>query len=131
MEEPLLDKAGFPRSDIDVHAVRIARHDITVLQNDHVVVVARLEKASEGHTTLSINPPFCLLVYAAAVAAAVAAAAASSCIFTGMFPVCFAASPSTSACMKECVLHVPLVSLFNDAAPGTVVLPPPITALLG
>lgn len=28
MDDPLLDKAGFPRSDIDVHAVRIARHDI-------------------------------------------------------------------------------------------------------
>ena len=100
MEEPLLDKAGFPRSDIDVHAVRIARHDITVLQNDHVVVVARLEKASEGRTTPAaptpsaptpsaptpaFNPPFCLLVHAAAAAAA--AAAASSFIFTGVFPL--------------------------------------------
>lgn len=34
MQEPLVDKDGFPRSDIDVAAVRTARHQIICLQND-------------------------------------------------------------------------------------------------
>lgn len=34
MNETLLDAEGFPRADIDVYAVRQARHQIICLQND-------------------------------------------------------------------------------------------------
>jgi 26S proteasome non-ATPase regulatory subunit 9 len=45
MDEPLVDQGGFPRGDIDVHSVRIARHDVIRMQNDHAEVVTRLERA--------------------------------------------------------------------------------------
>lgn len=34
MREPLVDQDGYPRTDIDVAAVRTARHQIICLQND-------------------------------------------------------------------------------------------------
>ncbi len=36
---PLVDAEGFPRADVDVHAVRQSRHQLARLQNDHVAVM--------------------------------------------------------------------------------------------
>ncbi|KAJ8034616.1 26S proteasome non-ATPase regulatory subunit 9 [Holothuria leucospilota] len=44
MEEPLVDTEGYPRNDIDVYAVRTARHKIICLQNDHKALMADIEK---------------------------------------------------------------------------------------
>jgi 26S proteasome non-ATPase regulatory subunit 9 len=33
MSEPLVDKDGYPRNDIDVYSVRKARHDINCMYN--------------------------------------------------------------------------------------------------
>lgn len=40
MKEPLVDKDGFPRNDIDIHTVRTARHDINCryLQSEYNLV---------------------------------------------------------------------------------------------
>lgn len=40
----LVDEEGFPRSDIDVHAVREARHHLICLQNDYRDAQRRLEE---------------------------------------------------------------------------------------
>lgn len=40
----LLDKDGYPRSDIDVHAVRTDRHRLILLTNDHKALTSRIEK---------------------------------------------------------------------------------------
>lgn len=45
MTEPLVDSDGFPRADIDVHAVRISRSELKKLENDHKVMMMRIEKA--------------------------------------------------------------------------------------
>ncbi|KAI9342892.1 26S proteasome non-ATPase regulatory subunit 9-like protein [Obelidium mucronatum] len=45
MTEPLVDAQGFPRSDIDVYAVRHLRSQIARRQNDHVALMARVEAA--------------------------------------------------------------------------------------
>ncbi|XP_063423987.1 26S proteasome non-ATPase regulatory subunit 9-like [Mytilus trossulus] len=44
MKEPLVDKDGFPRNDIDIHTVRTARHDINCLQNDHLAIMTEIEE---------------------------------------------------------------------------------------
>ncbi|KAI8060470.1 hypothetical protein BC940DRAFT_311868 [Gongronella butleri] len=43
MDEPLLDREGYPRSDIDVAAVRTLRHRIICLRNDHKQVMQEIE----------------------------------------------------------------------------------------
>lgn len=44
MNESLLDAEGFPRADIDVYAVREARHKIICLQNDLKATMSEIEK---------------------------------------------------------------------------------------
>ena len=39
----LLDADGFPRADIDVHAIRIARHTLACKQTDHKALMKRIE----------------------------------------------------------------------------------------
>ncbi|KAH9283746.1 26S proteasome non-ATPase regulatory subunit 9 [Echinococcus granulosus] len=46
MHGPLLDSEGFPRSDIDVVAVRTARNRIICLNTDHNEVMKQLEAVS-------------------------------------------------------------------------------------
>lgn len=41
---PLVDEEGFPRADIDVHAVREARHRLACLKTDYRTVQGRLEE---------------------------------------------------------------------------------------
>lgn len=43
MNEPLVDREGFPRSDIDVYKVRHARHNIICLMNDHKAIMREIE----------------------------------------------------------------------------------------
>jgi len=43
--QQLLDAEGFPRSDLDVHAVRNARNELARKQNDHKALMARIEQA--------------------------------------------------------------------------------------
>ena len=43
--EPLVDKEGYPRNDIDVHQVTIARNKLAHLQNDHKSVMGEIEAA--------------------------------------------------------------------------------------
>lgn len=44
---PLVDAEGFPRADIDVYAVRGARHRLAVLNTDHGEVMRAIEKRLE------------------------------------------------------------------------------------
>ena len=41
----LTDSEGFPRADVDVHSVRIARQSLAQLQTDHVRVMKEIETA--------------------------------------------------------------------------------------
>lgn len=43
MDEPLIDREGYPRSDIDVAAVRQTRNQVYRLRNDHKKVMAEIE----------------------------------------------------------------------------------------
>ncbi|XP_031568491.1 26S proteasome non-ATPase regulatory subunit 9-like [Actinia tenebrosa] len=43
MDGNLVDSEGFPRSDIDVYTVRIARNKIICLQNDHKALMKEIE----------------------------------------------------------------------------------------
>ncbi|KAJ3330393.1 hypothetical protein HDU76_005777, partial [Blyttiomyces sp. JEL0837] len=43
MKEPLVDKEGFPRADVDVYSVRHARAALHRLINDHKAIMAELE----------------------------------------------------------------------------------------
>ncbi|KAK1938443.1 putative 26S proteasome non-ATPase regulatory subunit 9 [Babesia divergens] len=45
MKGALVDNEQFPRSDIDIYAVRDARHRVYCLQNDYKSVEAEIEKA--------------------------------------------------------------------------------------
>jgi 26S proteasome non-ATPase regulatory subunit 9 len=47
MHEPLVDAEGFPRGDVDVHALRTLRHRIICLTNDHRALMARLTASLE------------------------------------------------------------------------------------
>lgn len=59
MNESLLDVEGYPRADIDVYAVRQARHQIICLQNDLKSIMREIEQglvtvhteARASHTT--------------------------------------------------------------------------------
>lgn len=44
MDGPLVDAEGFPRSDIDLYAVRTARNRVICLRNDHKIVMEAVEK---------------------------------------------------------------------------------------
>ncbi|KAI8088191.1 hypothetical protein BDF21DRAFT_412637 [Thamnidium elegans] len=44
MTEPLVDSAGFPRSEVDVHTVRTNRNLIIRLRNDHKEIMSDIEK---------------------------------------------------------------------------------------
>ncbi|KAK9830275.1 hypothetical protein WJX72_010756 [[Myrmecia] bisecta] len=44
LHDPLTDREGFPRSDIDVHATRNDRHSIAVLSNDHKALTAQIDQ---------------------------------------------------------------------------------------
>ncbi|KAM3589085.1 putative 26S proteasome regulatory subunit [Umbelopsis sp. WA50703] len=48
MDQPLIDREGFPRSDIDLVAVRTARHSIIELTNDHKDIMKQIEAAILG-----------------------------------------------------------------------------------
>lgn len=43
LDGPLVDEEGFPRSDIDVHAIRDARHQLACLKTDYRELQRRLE----------------------------------------------------------------------------------------
>ena len=43
--EELVDREGFPRADLDLVAVRTARHQIVCLQNDHKAMMKSIEHA--------------------------------------------------------------------------------------
>lgn len=45
MEGPLVDREGYPRSDIDIFQVRTVRHKIICLQNDHKSIMKEIEEA--------------------------------------------------------------------------------------
>ncbi|VVD00038.1 26S proteasome non-ATPase regulatory subunit 9 [Leptidea sinapis] len=57
MHDPLLDRDGYPRNDIDVYKVRHARHQIICLQNDHKEIMKQIERGlGEVHSQyLSTN----------------------------------------------------------------------------
>lgn len=44
MDEPLVDSAGFPRSEIDVHSIRTSRNLIYRLRNDHRAIMVDIER---------------------------------------------------------------------------------------
>jgi len=44
MKDPLVDSQGFPRSDVDVHGIRIQRNTIIRRSNDHQQVMKKIEK---------------------------------------------------------------------------------------
>ncbi|OCH91211.1 hypothetical protein OBBRIDRAFT_792490 [Obba rivulosa] len=80
METPLLDADGFPRSDIDVWAVRHARVRIIELRNDLAAVMDRImvglqnvydpsvaaaaEPTEMPQSNISVSPPSALLPFA-------------------------------------------------------------------
>eukprot|EP00842_Homolaphlyctis_polyrhiza_P001725 jgi/Hompol1/2553/HPOL_002952-RA len=43
MTEPLVDREGFPRADVDVYAIRNARASIIRLRNDHKALTGQIE----------------------------------------------------------------------------------------
>ncbi|XP_068625095.1 26S proteasome non-ATPase regulatory subunit 9 [Battus philenor] len=47
MHDSLVDGEGFPRNDIDVYKVRHARHRIICLQNDHKLLMRKIEEGLE------------------------------------------------------------------------------------
>eukprot|EP00775_Hariotina_reticulata_P004864 gene4864-5109_t len=44
MDGPLVDKEGFPRADVDVHAIRLDRNAVIRLANDHKQVTQEMEQ---------------------------------------------------------------------------------------
>eukprot|EP00035_Acanthoeca_spectabilis_P016218 m.328031 g.328031 ORF g.328031 m.328031 type:complete len:197 (+) comp16499_c0_seq1:274-864(+) len=40
---PLVDAEGYPRTDVDVHAVRIDRHELAALRTDRAAAAAKVE----------------------------------------------------------------------------------------
>ncbi|KAI8140573.1 26S proteasome non-ATPase regulatory subunit 9 [Fennellomyces sp. T-0311] len=45
MDQPLIDRSGFPRSDVDVAAARTSRNLVHRLRNDHKDVMKEIEQA--------------------------------------------------------------------------------------
>ncbi|KAL0079631.1 hypothetical protein J3Q64DRAFT_1760591 [Phycomyces blakesleeanus] len=44
MDQPLIDASGFPRSDVDVAAVRVSRNQMYRLRNDYGTVMLQIEE---------------------------------------------------------------------------------------
>eukprot|EP00922_Rhytidocystis_sp_ex-Travisia-forbesii_P034159 GHVS01050756.1.p1 GENE.GHVS01050756.1~~GHVS01050756.1.p1 ORF type:complete len:144 (+),score=66.35 GHVS01050756.1:24-434(+) len=54
LTEPLVDKQGFPRADIDVYSVRMARHRLSCLKTDYERIMEDIKRLLEtvyGTTT--------------------------------------------------------------------------------
>ncbi|XP_076055808.1 26S proteasome non-ATPase regulatory subunit 9 [Oratosquilla oratoria] len=47
LQEPVVDREGYPRADIDVYQVQHARHRIRCLQNDHTAIMKEIEAGLE------------------------------------------------------------------------------------
>ncbi|KAH9179110.1 hypothetical protein EDB89DRAFT_2111322 [Lactarius sanguifluus] len=57
MRQPLVDREGFPRSDLDVWAVRHARVRIIELRNDLTALMDEIAKTLETIYSRSLTPP--------------------------------------------------------------------------
>src|SRR5690348_8391308 len=56
-DQPLIDSDGYPRSDIDIHSIRIARHTLIQQQNDHKQLMKQIdEKMLQYHALLKQQP---------------------------------------------------------------------------
>ena len=55
--EPLVDGEGYPRNDIDVHQVTIARNKLAHLQNDHKAAMGQIEEALKALHQSNKNSP--------------------------------------------------------------------------
>ncbi len=59
MSTELVDREGFPRSDLDVYNIRMTRHQIVLLRNDFKQVNEEISKALVGNfETLQQTTPF-------------------------------------------------------------------------
>ncbi|KAI9250575.1 26S proteasome non-ATPase regulatory subunit 9-like protein [Phascolomyces articulosus] len=58
MEQPLIDRSGFPRSDVDVAAARTSRNLVHRLRNDHKDVMKEIEEALHAVHEASRNASF-------------------------------------------------------------------------
>lgn len=52
MKGPLLTPDGYPRADIDVYAVRLARNRVICLNNDHLQLMEKIEKEMNEYYSL-------------------------------------------------------------------------------
>ncbi|KAH9042251.1 hypothetical protein EDB85DRAFT_2071820 [Lactarius pseudohatsudake] len=57
MRQPLVDREGFPRSDLDVWAVRHARVRVIELRNDLTALMDEIAKTLETIYSRSLTPP--------------------------------------------------------------------------
>ena len=48
MDGPLVDNEGYPRNDLDIPKIRMARHKIICLSNDHKDVMNKIALALES-----------------------------------------------------------------------------------
>ncbi|ORZ03940.1 hypothetical protein BCR43DRAFT_484208 [Syncephalastrum racemosum] len=56
MDQPLVDREGFPRSDVDVAAARTSRHLVHRLRNDHKAIMREIEHAlHEIHSAVKMQ----------------------------------------------------------------------------
>ena len=56
--EVLVDTDGYPRNDIDIHSIRISRHNLIQLQNDYKQLMKLIDnKMIQYHTLLKQKPP--------------------------------------------------------------------------
>jgi 26S proteasome non-ATPase regulatory subunit 9 len=81
----LLDADGFPRADVDVHAIRIARHTLACKQTDHKALMKRIEASLLAiHAGGARSAP--RIVAAAPLAAPLAAASSAGSVEIAMAP---------------------------------------------
>ncbi|KAL3642997.1 hypothetical protein CASFOL_013812 [Castilleja foliolosa] len=52
----LVDSEGFPRADIDIHAVRAERHRLSELRNDHIDITEKINKNIELLHSAKLTP---------------------------------------------------------------------------
>ncbi|KMZ03761.1 26S proteasome non-ATPase regulatory subunit 9 isoform X2 [Drosophila simulans] len=58
MSGPLVDPEGFPRNDIDVYQVRLARQTIICLQNDHKELMNQIQTLlNQYHSEIATTDP--------------------------------------------------------------------------
>ncbi|GAW80645.1 26S proteasome regulatory subunit p27 [Plasmodium gonderi] len=59
MYEKLIDREGFPRNDIDIYAIRVARNKIICLKNDYLDINKRIEEylhqVHSSHPVISVK----------------------------------------------------------------------------